>query len=78
MAFSVDNHKVTVDTPTGAVDVNIGDDFFQAIKEVANGKGWRKFRILLNGVELDNSTLPEKVEEGQQIRVQPEGDAGLS
>lgn len=49
------------------IEVEEGEDFVGKIVEVARDFGLGKFKVVLNGQELDNEDAPEVFEEGDVV-----------
>lgn len=50
-------------------DVPPGADFVEIVKSAARRQGLNKFKVYLNGEEVDKNEAPNVVEEGDEIEV---------
>ena len=53
------------------IELEVGDNFKDVIKEQSIEAGFGKFRVILNGEEIKPSEAPELVEAGMKIEVLP-------
>jgi len=53
------------------IELEVGDNFKDVIKEQSIEAGFGKFRVILNGEEILPSQAPELVEAGMKIEVLP-------
>lgn len=53
------------------MDLDVGDNFKDVIKEASLEAGFGKFRVILDGEEILPSQAPELVEAGMRIEVLP-------
>jgi len=53
------------------IELDVGDNFKDVIKEQSIEAGFGKFRVILNGEEIKPSEAPELVEAGMKIEVLP-------
>lgn len=57
--------------------LEVGSSFRDAVLAAARDAGLGKFRVILNGEEIDPATAPDTIEEGMQLSVRPYEVAGL-
>lgn len=57
-------------------DVEVGESFADAMKELANDASIETFRVLNHGNELTPSTAPSSVEAGMSLEIVPYHKAG--
>lgn len=49
------------------VEFEVGDNFVESVIEVARDFGLGKFKVVLNGHEIDNEDAPEEFEAGDVV-----------
>lgn len=57
-------------------ELNPGDNFVSAVKSVARQSRMGKFRLYLDGSEVDPDTAPSTIEEGMKLEIRPYDEAG--
>lgn len=65
---------LTVNGSTSSVEP--GSDFKQAVIGAARDAGLGKFRVFLDGEEIDPADAPATIEEGMAVEIKPYEEAG--
>lgn len=58
------------------VEVKPGERFVDKVKEASINANFGKFRVFLNGLEIDPVDSPEFFEEGSKVEIRPYDVAG--
>lgn len=57
-------------------DVDVGVDFAETILEIARDEGLSKFRVFMNGEEIQPEDAQETFEDGNDVEIRPYDWAG--
>ena len=72
---SVDLESVDINTFVSVngmnVEVNPGDDFKESVIKIARDADYGKFRVFMNGEEIEPDIAPELFEDGMKVEIRP-------
>lgn len=61
----------TLEINGSITSINVGDNFKDIVIQAANNAGYSKFRVFLNGEEIEPVDCPTLVSAGDKIKVMP-------
>lgn len=54
-----------------SVEVRAGDPFASKVKEIADGRGVKNFKVYLNGAEVGQGDAPASFRSGDEVKIVP-------